>query len=380
MFPVSSRFLAAVAASYNVAVLATVVDSTGKALGTLPVNNGNLTVDETAAVRRSIQLTLAVDDPSLIPSAPGDLLDPLAGHELHISQGVAYQDGTTELAPLGVFRLSKPLIHVGPDGQHINLTGQDRSWEIARRTWTDTYTVAGGTNLADAVKAIIESVFPGLTYNFAPTDFALPKSVYTPGGSVNRWQAVQALATAGGMEVFFDPQGVVVMRPIVNPSTTAPALTIADGAAGTLVQVERDLDTSKTYNGVITVGQGSSGAPPVRGEAWITSGPLSDTGPMGKVPYYMTSSTITTQSQAVAAAQAQLLLVGGADEDVTAQMPPNGALDAGDVATVICAAAKVNKAYALRSFQMPIGAGSGYAMVAGRGNAMSITMRPSLTP
>ena len=128
---------------------------------TYALTTGWVVEDETAAIRRTCQLTL--NDPSLVPSQIGDLLHPLSGNELHIFRGVWLPGAAApELAPLGVFGMSQPTTDDSGDRIVITLNGNDRSASITAHPWTTAYTAAAGQTVPVAIQAIVNAKWTGI--------------------------------------------------------------------------------------------------------------------------------------------------------------------------------------------------------------------------
>lgn len=364
MWQLSAAAQAALSKTHEVALLASVYSSAGVWLADLDIIAGQVAEDETAATRRTCAVTLATT--SLVPAAATDLLHPLSGNELYLYRGVklsgvdntnpaARQSGGT-LAPLGIFRLTTPKIIDSGNQLLITLTGNDRSWEIARRSWTGPYTAAAGQTVGAAIQAIINSRWtgPALTYNFSPSTVTVPagtvlgvqftssgvqnESGSTSGGN-NPWADCVALAKSAGCELFFDRQGVVVMRPIPTPGTLPSVLDFVEGDTCTMTQLERTLDETTFRNEVVLIGLGtrvtnpdgstSPGAPVVY-TASSTDPVYGPGGSLGARPAFITDQTVADSGAAEIAANAQLPLVQGALDDTAFQAVCNPALDAGD--------------------------------------------------
>lgn len=313
--------------------------------------DGTVDVDETRAVRRICTLNLQsagypADD--LVPVLETDLLHPASGNEIRIFRGIDYQNGTQDLVPLGVFRPSTPKIVDDGNSVSVSISGNDRSFWLSRLKWQVPYNIASGTDLALAIRSAILFLSPNTPINFTATNPAPNGVSYTVTAqafglnitqSNQPWVDLVALAATAGFELFFDVQGVCVLRPIPLPSTISQSRVFTEGAGCTMTQLERDLDETSEYNGVIVVGNGTGGAP-VRGTATVTdtSQPNYWGGPWGKVPLIVETtafpapgqgSTAAT-NQATAAAKARLQLVNRALSAVSADIVPDPTLQEGD--------------------------------------------------
>lgn len=329
------------------------------------VNAGSVVEDETATVRRTF--TLTVDDPALVPTAPGDLLHPASGNEIHVSRGVIVPGtDTAELAPLGVFRLAAPAPADTGAGLSVAVTGNDRSWEISRRKWTGPYTTAAGQNVATAIQGVLNNrwgnTLPPLTFNLAPTTVTVAAGTvlgiqYTssgvasePGSSSSNdpWADVRTFAAAAGQEVFFDRQGVVVSRPIPVPGGVPVTTTYVEGVTCTMTSLTRTLDATKAVNMLVVIGTGAvvtnadgstSPGAPVQATAYDTnpSSPVYVGSPAGTNPLYptwVTDPNISTVADAQASANAQLLLVQSTIDSTALAASADPTVDAGDALAI----------------------------------------------
>lgn len=347
---------AAIAGNCVVAISVQVFSSAGVFLQDITdgMTTGEVVEDETAAVRRTLSLTL--NDPALIPNQPSDLLHPLTGNEIYAYRGVQVDgaDGP-ELAPLGIFRMSMPAIT--DDGTTLadTITGNDRSAEISRRSWTGPYTAAAGQTVPVAIKAIITSrwVGPALTFNLFPSPVVVPVGTvlgiqYTSSGPQSEsgstsgnndpWADCVLLAKSAGCELLFDRVGVVVMRPVPQPGQSPIVADFSEGPGCTVTSGSRTLDETTFHNAVIVVGTGttvtnsdgsvSPGAPVVASS--LSTDPNFGVAAYGEIPDIITDETVSTVPQAQAVADAQLALIMSELETTGFSAVDNPALDAGD--------------------------------------------------
>lgn len=120
MYPVSARFLAALAESHSPITRVTLYRTDGM-VEELAHTGGSVQVDRSSAARRTCTVTLA--DPGIIPRSDRDRLA-VYGARLRISRGIAYGDGSSELVPLGVFRVDE----VSGDVDEGPVTIQGKAW------------------------------------------------------------------------------------------------------------------------------------------------------------------------------------------------------------------------------------------------------------
>jgi len=119
------------------------------------------------------------------------------------------------------------------------------------------------------------------------------------------------------------------------------------------------IDASQAYNAVVFTGEGSA-VPPVRGYAQDDN-PDSSTyvGKVGLRPYFASSPLITTQHQAVLAAKTRLLNILGIPDTISVPVPPNPALESGDVIMVTDLSQGINFPVIIDSFPAALRASDG---------------------
>lgn len=349
MFPISTDVATALRTSHRVALACEVYDS-GMLAATLNPTDGKVTVDAKNALRRRCDVTLVDPTGTLTPERATDLLTPY-GNELRLYRGVHLSTGPA-LIPLGVFGISDCDVDDDADELRIRLTGFDRSRRVRRARFPDVYAVPAGTNVATAIRDLIASRVPGLTYNLATTSATTPTLVFDAGD--DPWKAATEMADSIGCDLFFDAQGVVTLRRRVPSSS--PAWTFQEGPAATLLALGRKSSDEETYNHVVVTGETPENAAPVRAEA-VDDDPTSPTyigGDYGDVVRFYQSQFIRTVEQAQAAADGFLARSLGQTEQVGLSAIPQPALDVDDVVEVTRKRSKVSGLYVIDSLSIPL--------------------------
>ncbi|GGP56081.1 hypothetical protein GCM10010214_31640 [Streptomyces abikoensis] len=330
MYPVSARFLAALSEPHTVATEVVLFRTDGR-VERLAHTGGSVTIDRGQAIRRTCTVTTA--DPDLIPRTPADQLS-VYGATLRISRGVQYPDGTSELVPLGVFRIDS--VTGDPDYGPVTLSGKSLEAFIADDKFTTPYR-ASGTAIG-AITALVQRSLPAASVVSTVTDAAIGPRTWDIEG--DPWAAVQELAASLGAECYTDPDGVFTVAVLPDLLTTAPAWTVAAGEGGVLVNASRGMSSDKVFNGVLARGENTeTNSPPV--SALVTdSDPTSPTywgGPFGRRPTFYTSSTLTTTAACTAAATLKLRAAMAPNSSGDLSSLPNPALLPGDVLRVVYA-------------------------------------------
>jgi hypothetical protein len=336
----------------------------------VPIVGGSVSVDRDSAIRR--RCTVVIADEDWVPKTSDDLLFPV-GHELKLSAGFQYVDGSQELVPLGVFRITKPVAVRRTDGSvEITVDGYDRSRAITRDKWPRPYFFIEGTNVGVAIKYLINRTYPWLDdddYLFMTTAYTTPLIVYNVGD--DPWKGCLDLAASIGAEVFFNPDGLPVLQPEPDLASSDPCWLYVEGETCTVSEFNKDLDDEEAINGVIVTGMTASTGPknnsrPFRAEAWDTD-PNSETyfspsnpadSEYGAVPYFIDSQTIRTAVQAQEVADATLRRRQGILQAVSFTAIPNPAHEASDVITITDSKTKLNGNQIMEAFNIDLTLGS----------------------
>lgn len=347
----TAAFDTLVAGSHQIAVAVDVMYNRAVVQAGLAVASGSVTLDRTAAQRGRCSVTFA--EPLLMPTPAGGTLSPY-GYELAIRRGVTYPNGSTELMGLGVY----PIQTSAPEG--VTLTTQveatDRSQQVIDARLEDDYPIAAGTAYSSAIQALIADGVTGLSYSFATVPYTTPALVFA--AQSDRWDAARNMATAIGCELYFDGDGLCVLRP--EPTfTSVPAWTISEGEGGLLVAASLALDRAPAYNRVIATGE-NTGLTAVPRGVWTDSDPASPTyyfGGFGKKPRFYASAFVTSDAQALSAATAIGVAQKGVARSLRFDAVPNPALEPGDPVLVKRTALGVNEVHLIDALTFDLSAG-----------------------
>ncbi len=328
MYPVSARFLAAIAESHRLATTVTLFRADGNVVD-LPHTGGSVTVDRTADCRRTC--SVEIDDPTLIPRTPAAALS-VYGSTMRISRGVQYGDGSQELVPLGVFRLDE--ISGDPDTGPVTLAGKSLEVAVADDRFTDVTRVSG--TAVGAVTTLIQATLPNASIINRAADAAIGPRTWDVGE--DRWAAVTECAAAIGAEVYCDADGNFVISQLPDILTTNPVWTIAAGERGAYISASRAMSTDGIYNAVYASGENTeTGDPPVFAlvtDTDVTS-PTYYGGPFGRRPYFYSSATLTTTNACTQAANLLLRQMVAPNASASVSSLTNPALEPDDTVHVV---------------------------------------------
>lgn len=306
---------------------------------------------------------------------------------------------TTEWVPLGVFRMTQPSTTYTGASTVTTVNGHDRSHEISLRTWTFAYTIKAGFTVDQAIVAILNDRWgntqPALTYNVTPTSIIVPTGTvlgvdFTSSGAQSAanssgndpWADCVSLAQSVGCELFFDRQGIVVMRTVPDASTVPVTSRFVDGQNGTLVdQVVRELDETTMVNQVIMIGTGAtvtnqdgsvSPGAPVTATASYMDPVLGINGVFGARTSFVTNSAISDVGTCQIAANSALSLGLASLDDTSFEAVPNPTIEVGDADRLIEPAVQADGTYIVSAITFPLDI-SNPMQVTNRASSVSFT-------
>lgn len=305
MRPVSAAFLTTLTGSHTMTARARVCTSwqTGTDPdGTeIPILAGSVTVDGTADVRGSLDLT--TDGTGMWPDAANDLLTPY-GNEIFVERGVQYSSATVEWCSLGYFRIETPSQADPPDGP-IRIVAKDRMQGIIAARLLAPVQFASTVTYGTVMTQLVTEVYPSATIEWDDTTNTqtIDRALIC---EEDRFEFLDDLVRSRAKIWFWDYRGVLVIT--TPPDPTVPVWDVFSGAGGVLVSSSRELTSVGVHNAVVAQGEATDSAAPVRGVA-VDNNPDSPTyfyGPFGPVPRFYSSPFLTSDTEATAAAQALL--------------------------------------------------------------------------
>lgn len=353
MQPTTPEFQEAVQQSHTVYAYVDAISPNQSSRRLVVTPGSSVTVDATAEVRR--YCTINIIDPT------GDIEELLSipGVEVRPYRGIKFPDGTIEVCPMGVMRVSQVQLLDSGGPRVIQIQGYDRSRTISRDQFQVPYIIPAGTNLVDAIQTILARTFDDLEYDAISTTLTTtsPKMYDAQG---DPWAACVELARSIGCDIFFDPVGHVVIAPPVDiDSLPAPDFSYVEGRGNDLTKIQKTYTDEPGFNGVVLVGESVGDEnPPVMSIQWDTepTSPTYHLGPYGEVPYFTQDKNIKTQTDADNAALAILKGLLGFSVQLTVDTIFNPALDAGDIVKVVRKRSNVDSLYVIDAIQQPLSA------------------------
>lgn len=256
------------------------------------VISGSVNVSASRKERRTFQLTLDNEDGSLANYPGGFWYDKV----IRLYRGLTYPGGAYE-AQLGEFVID--VISSAHFPFTIEVSGRDYTKKLLTSKFTQATTFAAGQSPEALIRTI--AINGGIAANriITPTTgITLDKERMFERG-VERWEAMEQIATAFGYELFFDAQGFLVMQVYRDPVTTPEIWTFDTGPYGNMAAFRKSASDTRIYNSIVVTGEASDVALPAFGIAKNTE-PTSPTriAVIGERVYQYTSSFITTNLQA----------------------------------------------------------------------------------
>lgn len=271
-----------------------------------------------------------------------------------------------EEIPLGVYVLTEFDATDAGTQIALSIVGEDRSRRISRNRWTEPYRVASGTVASTAIRSILEDRWDDVEVLVSTTSAQTVGAVILGQETDNDpWRDAQRVAQAAGLDVSFDANGVAVITDVPSVEGSSSDFTFTVGQDGVLLSLRRNANTNQTYNGVVVTGEGTSTDPPVRAEVWDED-PTSPTyryGPFGEVPRFYSSPLITTSTQAQSAGESILRKATGLREAIEWSFVTDPSVQAGDVALVVDAAARVSRVLVIDAVTIPLDVGGSMSAV-----------------
>lgn len=361
MIAASDSFATAIREGYTVASKVVLQTAAGEFIAELPMIDGSVSLDGTAATRGALTVNLAaseIDD--LVPDIPTDPLAPY-GNEAIAYRGVTYPDGTTEYIQLGVFVLDEFSGNDTGDDLDLSVTFLDRSSILIDAVFEEAGVIAEGTNAYQAIIDLVTLVYPDCEFAFsdADTDVTLPALSYEVND--DRWDFCRGCAEAAASTLYFNNLGQLAVAH--TPQLISPDLVVAEGEGGVLLGVSKRWGKENAVNRVWVEGTNVAGGDPVVGESRDNSvlSPTYYEGQFGKHTFtYSTeylpdpSSSLDAQDQVDSVAETILAQKLGTGQEISFQALVDPRLEPFDVVQVTRERLKVDELHIVDSLSIPL--------------------------
>jgi len=299
------------------------------------MTEGQVTSDFEQDSRGKANFTAVDEDGTLTPVDAASLLTPY-GNEFQASRGIVYEDGTEEMVPLGIFGITSSEIQDPGPSLEIRCEGADRSDKIKRSKFRDTFSIAAGASIPDALLAIMGFIGVDFPTRLTPMEEqTTAKMVYDIGA--DPWEAMQQLATTCSCDLRFAYDGALELIALPTYDLMEPDWEFTDGENGNLLAVTRNLGSNDVSNWIVVTGENTGNTTSVpKGEAFDNN-PDSPTyvyGKYGIVLEHVVDRGAVNNAQAQLIAQHMLQDRLGLVESVTGYFLCNPAVQVLDLVRV----------------------------------------------
>lgn len=330
MFPTSGAFAHQLTGSHTAVARVDIVVEGQTALTLGTVLGGTVTADGDASIVRDATVTLLDEDGTLTPRSARDLLAPF-GVRFRPWRGVVLPDGSTELVPLGLFRLIRHNVS-GQDGAVVlELHGFDLAVD-AEGPLGHSVGLGAGLPVEDGVQRLLSRKVPGLTFEAWRTGHVLPALLVD--GEADVWAEARRMARDAGGWLHVNRLGTASMRPYpLTPVENARHLTA--GPDATFRDPQRAIVADDLVNVVVVVGTHTSlGGPLVVEVADLDPNSPTSVRRIGRHPATVTTERVRTEHQAYDTGIAELARRLGATETVTFDAIADPSVDPFDSVTM----------------------------------------------
>ncbi len=310
----------------HTAVFKVDVLQSGRPVYTLDVVGGQVVTDADRPVRRNCGAQVIDPERNLTRRNIAQLLNAHTG-EIMVFRGVLTSRGP-EYVPQGVFQLTE---RAEEDDGTLALVGQDRSI-MYQGGMTSSLAIRGGTPVEEAIRRLLRSRNPGLSFYTQRTGFTCGPLLFSP--DIDVWGEALKLAESAGAWLFHDRLGRLVFG---RRTPTSPNAVIRyHPGSGMLIDAVRTEDSDTIHNVIVMQSGTTSGGGIIQAvvEDLNPKSPTYARGRYGRRPLVVTNPYIKSISQARQAGQQELVRELGRIEVVNAVVTPHPGLDVLDMATV----------------------------------------------
>jgi hypothetical protein len=251
---------------------------------------GTVSVDYDRDERRGLDITLDNVDGAMTSDPDGFWYDKV----LKPWFGVVTTAGEYK-TQLGEFVIDR--IDEGSDSATVKVTARDKTKKLMLSKFRQPTSYGKGTVF---VELLIQTLAnnAGITKTIIPSTRTNLAVDTTFEGDSSRWDAIKALAEAYSYEVFFDPQGYLVVRKFLDPTKSPLSFTFATGATGNVATYSKSTDDTGIFNHIVVVGDRGDDVLPIYAEVTNTQ-PTSPTriARLGDRVFTHTTSGVATAAQ-----------------------------------------------------------------------------------
>lgn len=287
---------------FDVRVLETFQTGDAPTGTTVDLHDGEVTIDGTRDIRSTAKIrvpgSFGQDGRSAFPRGRSNLLAPF-GNEVFIRYGIDI--GTEVLwTPLGYFRFTTTDQDDAPHNP-ISLRCEDRMATLIDSELIFPRVYNPPAVVGDVFDDLILDVYLDAVIEFDDLTNMIPLNRQVIAEK-NRYEPLKELAESFGKIFFWNDVGVARIESPPDPDVITWEVRSKRG--GVLVNAARRLTRKEIANAVVVEGEGGDTDDPVRAIAFDNdvNSPTMFGGRFGKVPTFLTTPLVTTQSQAENAA------------------------------------------------------------------------------
>jgi hypothetical protein len=232
------------------------------------IEDGSVSVDTSRGTRRTFQLRLVNDQGQWTPAAYSDPF--WMNSVIRLWRGLTIFDGWSwldELVPLGTFLVDRPEVFVDKNSSLITIDGSDYWKFIATGGFPSSQTFSIGTHVNTIIAEVVFA--SGIEPRWLALDplddrdtysKTIQKEVVWEMGD-SRTDFLTNLAVQFGLELFFDPMGLLVSRTLADPELSPAVWQFTAGEDAIMLGLTRTWNDLKLINHIVVVGESTEGTP-----------------------------------------------------------------------------------------------------------------------
>jgi hypothetical protein len=320
---------------------------------------GQLSIDDSD--RHRVCDLEVVDDPvtsngeTLVPEEAFDILN-REETLIRIKMGIVYPDGTEELCTVGTFIIWDNIItDAGPsvrmDFQLHDLSALVSMTRVPRAKSFGS--IFGGSHVQNAI-ALLQDAMPGIKMDVRMAIPGFVDQVSVDAGD-DPWQKASSWIEAVGGEMYFDPEGVCVIRSVPDYDVLPTSWEYIDDEESQVYSLQRRVNRQDSFNAVVVTSPGARvGASGFYAVFQDTDAqyPITTTDVIR--PRVVNDANVISQNQAIQLAAALMRKNGGIAEYVNLQCTPHPCFEVGDVIYVRRRASRVDARYIIDKISIPL--------------------------
>ena len=330
------------------------IGTTGITDSTDVLVDGNVDVDTTRLTRRTCSANVL--NPSGIWSPGSDWGGTFYVNRLiRFWRGIDYGDAS-ELVPIGTFMIDSADVDVERGMSVVTLSGSDLWKKFSKSSFPKAKTWAIGTTLNTIISYVASQA--GVTRlrldplsSRASTERDLSKAFVVEQGD-NRGEALARLATAYGIDIYFDTLGYLTTQDFSKPGDKAVVYTYDPDANNNLVTVKASYTDENLYNSVLVIANKGTITYRVR-DTDATS--VTSVNRIGERIFIYENEDITTLALATKVGDKLFYKKVLINEDITLETICNPAFEGNDVIAVReVDFTGLNSVYRIKAFTVPL--------------------------